>query len=246
MSGSETKPLVFFIHIMKTGGLVLNRFVRRWIPEEYIYPRPVDRGALAPYFRIDDLRALSDHEKARFRYVTGHFPYCAGELFDRELTRIAFFREPVARVISHLRMIKDSPEFAGHSLTQIYDDDRFRRRHLLNLQCRCFAHELTDELKAVFRPLDLSADDIERAKQRVLQCAVIGLQEDYERSFATVAETLRMPFEVVPRGNSSTHHEVPGPLRARIAEDNAADIEFYDFVRREYERRYSAGERRCA
>jgi len=230
--------LIFFVHIMKTGGLALDRALRsRLPPPAHVYPYPDDRDRFSSYLDINKLRALSVDQKLSLRYVAGHFPFCVGDLFERNLVRVAVFRDPVERSISHLRQAKDEEKWQSLNLIQIYEHREFFQRFIHNLQCRYFAYDLTNDLQSVFQPKRLSRADLERAKERVQQCEVIGLLEDFETSFQLIQQGLGLHFRKVPRGNASTKYAVPEGLRERIAADNPIDMEFYAFVRQVYQQR---------
>ncbi len=232
---SSTQPdLIFFIHIMKAGGSSLDYAIRSAIGPCAVFPNHVGMKTLTRYFDIKPLLRLSAREKASIRYLRGHFPFCVGDLFHRRIRHIAFFRDPVTRTVSHLAMYKQQEEFQSLSLTEIYERKGFFDREICNLQCRYFAHNLTPELGSVFAPKRLTRDDLARAKQRVAQCKFIGLQEDFRNSLELLGKVFGFRFRGFPKANVGKPTEIPKSLRERIAEDNAIDLEFFEFVRALY------------
>jgi hypothetical protein len=222
------QDLIFFVHVMKVGGTSLNWMLRRIIPRELSYPDAEGAARFRPYMSIADLQALSQERKARIRYLTGHFPFCVGELFDRPVRHIAFLRDPVERVLSFLRATHMRlPEQGRPTLQALYDDDDRRQRYLDNLQTRVFAWNLEDGMETVFDPRPLSGSDLERAKARLESCEVIGLQEDYGTSFELVKRHFGLSFKGHPRANVSDSHEAPSSLREQIARDCDLDRALY-------------------
>jgi hypothetical protein len=245
---TEQRDLIFFVHILKTGGSSLNTMVRPLFPVEAVYPcalkRPGRRtnpgqglrGWRMAYVAIPFLRMFDESRRRRFRFVAGHLPYCVAELFEQPVRCISFFRDPVSRTISHLKQARTlQPRYKGWPLDRLYAHDTFHEQFIANLQTRHFAHEMSDELTSVFVPKRLTPGDIERAKQRVAGLEFIGILEDYEASISLLKRQLGLPItNVVNRRVPYDDCDVPADLPARIAEDNAIDMELYEFVKSLY------------
>lgn len=230
--------LIFFVHIMKVGGTSLNWMIRRVVPRELTYPEAEGKARFRPYVSIPDLRALAPERRQQIRYLTGHFPYCVGELFQRPIRRIVFVRDPIERVLSFLRAVNTQlPAPERQSLEALYDDEDRVRRFLRNLQTRVFAWNLEEEMETVFDPRPLDRADLERAKSRLESCEVIGLQEDYVRGFELVKRQFGFQFQGLPRANVSVDCEASPGLRARISEDNELDHELYHHAQTLYRQR---------
>lgn len=226
--------MLFFVHIPKTGGAALSYAIEPSFPKDAVYPVLNGReGGDETLFGVGQFRSLSSAEKRSIQLLRGHFPFCVSELFGDVIQHIVYFRHPVERVVSHLRMRRRNLQ-SHKGLDEIYSQTRFRERNLTNLQCRFFAHEMTEDLQTVFEAKTLDASDVARAKRLVARCAFIGLQEDFDGSLERLKQQFGFRFNGYPRGNVGTPYEVPPGLRERIAEDNAIDIGFYEFVSQLY------------
>lgn len=230
--------LIFFVHIMKVGGTSLNWMIRRLIPRDLSYPDAEGNARYRPYVSVPDLRALTPERRQRIRYLTGHFPYCVGELFQRPIRHIVFVRDPTERVLSFLRAVNTQlPETERQSLEALYDDEERVQRFLRNLQTRVFAWNLDEEMDTVFDPRPLDRADLERAKSRLERCEVIGLQEDYVRGFELVKQHFGFRFEGLPKANVSVACQASRNLHTRINADNELDLELYHHARMLYQHR---------
>jgi hypothetical protein len=225
-----------------------------------VYPPPSARRAAGEgpadsvrargpaYLAIELLRRLDRRQRSRLEYVGGHFPYCAGQLFDRPVRYVTFFRDPVARTSSHLKQARTlHPEYHGWSLQRLYEDREFHRRFISNLQTRCFAHELTDELSSVFDPRQLTEADFRLAKRRVASLDFLGILEDYGNAVQLFKREFNLPnLRITKRRFQYNECDVPQGLPARIAADNAYDMELYGFAKSLYQQRLHASRKVAA
>lgn len=226
--------MLFFVHVPKTAGSALSYAIEPSFPKGSVYPdESCPEHNRHELFGIEQFRKLPIKERRNIRFLRGHLPYCLSELFDQEIQHMVYFRNPVERIISHLRMRKQNLQSHKH-LGEIYGQARFRECNLANLQCRFFAHEMTADLKTVFDVKPLDSGDVARAKQCVAQCEFIGLHEDFDDSLELLKQQFGFRFTGYPQGNVGTPYEVPAGLRERIAEDNAIDLDFYDYVSQLY------------
>jgi hypothetical protein len=261
----KRQEILFFVHIPKTGGTSLKAMLHNakyaatpWyrrlfqesrlaFPEQDRYPSPYYKDAaretspgnkfwwLGPYFDIDFVRELSPERKRRIRFFVGHMPYCVGELFDCKVKCISFFRDPVARTISHINHArKIQPRLQGKTIEEVYRDPDFFSTAIKDLQTRYFAHQLTESLRMAMAPMELSDEDILRARERIASLDFIGIQEDFDRAAGMLGKALGFSFELEKRRVNSEETEVPDYLMERIAHDNRHDIETYRFAKELY------------
>jgi hypothetical protein len=115
------RPRVFFLHIPKTAGMALRRFLSNQYPVAQIMPAT----DWLSFLKIDR------REIEQYRLFQGHFTCGIFDLLPKDVRPIVFLREPVARTISHLRHLRRDPHFhaahelaAGRSLDELVQDDR--------------------------------------------------------------------------------------------------------------------------
>jgi hypothetical protein len=227
--GSQT---FFFIHVMKTAGTTFTQHIQANFSPDQVYPAPSDPRDLDrmfDYYLIKNLRALTAEDRDRIRIYGGHFPYAAAALVGADTT-LTILREPVARTISYLEHCRRyTRKFADSSLEEIYDDPWQFPTKIHNYQAKLFAMGEGDKLESHLDVIDIDEERLARAKAAIAAVDVLGLQEHYD----DFVEDIRSAFgwtigavgnmRVTPPGD-----EVPDSLIARILEDNAADVAFYE------------------
>jgi hypothetical protein len=235
-----TRPL-FFVHVMKTAGTTVTAALRDAFPPEHIYPNPADDGdLLAAMVNIEALTTLSPERLARTRLFAGHFPLVAAEMLGIDTTTMTVLREPVARVVSHLRQLQQSAgAFRAFAKTlhgieaptfdQIYADPYLHDRFLSNHQCRVFGMTIEDEPRSYVMPLVVDRHRLEVAKAQLEQVDVLGLTERLDLFRDEVARRFGLVFDPGQARNAAPaerEHPSDGLLR-RIEDDNQLDLELY-------------------
>jgi hypothetical protein len=223
----------FFVHVQKTAGTtLLIRLGEQFAPHE-IYPDDTDgdKFGIMPQMNVDHLVERWPARRGDVRVIAGHFPLCTADLLGDEFTTFTVLREPVERTLSYLRHHRKLTPADKHlSLEEIYADrDRFHRL-VHNHMVKMFSLT-TDEMTAWFMTnVAFTPEHLERAKQRLTGVDVVGVQEHFER-FCGELET-RFGWDLGPPviANDTEHEPVSDAFRERIAEDNALDIELYEFA----------------
>ncbi len=236
----------FFIHVMKTAGTTVKvRTIDHNLATDDIYPHP-ERDPLSydltesPYWRVDRLRELDAERHRSIRCYTGHFPWVASTLVGGPVRTFTLLRDPVERVVSHLRHCKTyHPHHADLTAEEIYADDPWRERFMINFQTKIFAFTTEDEPSYCHDLLTIDADRLAIAKDHLGATDLVGLQDDVPRFLEEVAETF--DWRVGAHGDRRVSEPFPvgDALRAQIARDNAIDIEFFEFARELVARRRS-------
>lgn len=237
-------PTYFFIHVMKTAGTTFTQHIHANFGPDEVFPAPSgkgDRKRLFDYYLIRNLRALTPDERDRIRVYGGHFPHAAAAVVGADTT-ITILREPIARTISYLRQCKGAHrKFNDATLEEIYDDPWQFPTKVHNYQAKQFAMGPGDPLESHLDVIDIDDERLARAKATVEQVDVLGLQEHYDEFIDEVRRRLGWTIQDVPNLRVSNEPvDVPAHLRERIIEDNAADIEFYEHVRRLWAERQAA------
>jgi hypothetical protein len=214
-----------------------------------------------PYGSIADLIAVTPERHAAIRMYAGHFPYMARELIGGDLTTLTLLRDPVDRTVSLLKHFKRLYErFHDAPFEQIYEDPFVFRHFIENHQTKVFSvnpddHPRTIASRVTYQQIDdyvtsgeadrggagnddtiaVDAQRFATARENLARVDVVGLNERFDE----FVETLRARFGWWPAGMagdaranvSSEAWEVGAALRARIARDNAFDVELYEYAK---------------
>jgi hypothetical protein len=187
-----------------------------------------------------------EQRREQIEILTGHFPIATAELLDAEFLTLTVLREPVDRVLSQLQRYRErEPAARGRSLEELYEAGT-RSIVMPNHMVKMFA--LTaDEIAASTAPrgwamltqLDFTPAHLARAKDRLARFDVFGLQDRFEEFCDDLQSRFGWNLGIPHRANRSVRDAVDSDeLRARIAADNAFDVEFFAFARELHEARF--------
>ncbi|MQA73279.1 MAG: hypothetical protein GEU88_02820 [Solirubrobacterales bacterium] len=177
---------------------------------------------------IDHLRERLAARGDQIRVITGHLPLRTTDLIDGRFTTLTLLREPVERTLSYLRERQARRPAAGGSREEMYDD-----LHGLTANEMTKVLVLTpQEMRAsMFTPPKLTRDHRERAKEALAGIDAVGLQEHFEEFCDELAARFGWSLGPPVTVNATAPVEVSESFRARIAEDNAFDVELYEFAK---------------
>jgi hypothetical protein len=221
----------FFIHIMKTGGATFRQHVYANFEPGEVYPRPkVDDMQRA--WLVESLLGLPAERRAQIRAYTGHFPFVVTELLGCELITLTLLRNPVDRTVSYLKHCKRyHSQHAGLTLEEIYDDQFYFRCFIQDHQTKIFAMTRDDPLESYADVVDIDDRRLAVAKTNLEKVDVVGLHEQYRDFVTEVQQRFGWQFGALKnRRVSSENWEPSESLRRRIADDNRADMAFYEFA----------------
>jgi hypothetical protein len=228
----------FFVHMQKTAGMALRQRLINHFGEPAVYPtRGVDGTdpvelVLSIDYLLERLAARGD----QIRVITGHFPLCTTELIDGRFTTLTLLREPVERTLSYLRHHRENEPSDRHkSLEEIYDDPlRFHglaHNHMTKM-LSLTSEEMASGMDAgMLTRVQFNRDRLERAKEALAGIDAVGFQEHFEDFCDELTARFGWRLGEPEIVNTSAPVEVPDSFRARIAEDNALDVELYEFAR---------------
>jgi hypothetical protein len=224
----------FFVHMQKTAGIALRQRLINHFGERAVYPtRGVDgTDPVELVLSIDHLRKRLAARGDQIRVITGHFPLCAVELLGDRFTTLTLLREPVERTLSYLRHHRENERADRHkSLEEIYDDPfrfhGFAHNHMTKMLSLTPAETTSGMLTRV----EFDRGRLERGKQALAGIDCVGLQERFDEFCDGLGARFGWDLGDPEIVNTSAPVEVPESFRARIAEDNALDIELYEFAR---------------
>ncbi|MGI9600804.1 MAG: hypothetical protein ACR2QE_02895 [Acidimicrobiales bacterium] len=221
----------FFVHVMKTGGTTVQTLFTKYHDRRNVYPCQLDEPMFNAKMNPRFLRQLSAERLAEIHVFSAHMPAATTETLPYPTRTLTVLREPIARTVSWLRQNQriHSPEA---SLEQIYDVEAARRAYADNHQTRMFAIRPSDDVNSFTNYIEIDETRLAEAQQRLDNTDMVGFQDDLGRFMAAVADRFDYPESVVPNRNVATgDYQVSDALVARIEEDNAADLEFYQYAR---------------
>ena len=249
MGARDGERRFFFVKVMKTAGGTLLQQILANFEREQVYPyERYDPDMETANYGIDYLTGLSAERRDAIRVFTGHFPFVAVELLGMELTTITILRDPVERTLSYLRHCKRHHEqHRDLALEEIYEDPFFYPCFIENHQAKQFAFTVEDQPADATWTCSMStAARLELAKANLARVDVVGLQERFDDLLEELHERYGWTVAAVANRNVSDGEGdgVAESFRRRIAADNEADMEFYEFARELCEqRRHDRGRR---
>ena len=230
-----TEPIRFFIvHLQKTAGTSLRDRFRATLADRAVYPNATDgQDKRISVISLAHLLARWQVRRDEIRLVAGHFPLSTVELLDADFVTLSILRPPVDRTLSYLRHQKKlNRDDRERSLEAIYDDP-FRFNGLIrNHMVRMFsigAEEMAAGDGALTDIAD-STERLERAKQGVANLDGFGLQARFEEFWQDFAARHALEVGDPVRANATEPEDAPEGLIRRIEEDNALDMELYDYA----------------
>lgn len=228
----------FFIHVQKAAGTSLVFRLRRHFGRAAIYPPESDRGNT---ILVDDLLDRWRTHRDEIVVVTGHFPLCTVDMLGASFTTFTVLREPIERTLSYLRHHRDrTPEDAGKPLEAIYDDPFRFQGFIHNHMVKMFSLTPEEHTAGMLTPVQFTPSHLARAKENLAMVDVVGLQERFTDFCAELSGRFGWALGDEPTLNRTQPFAVSESFRARIAEDNAMDVELYAFAQQLVARRRAA------
>ncbi len=191
----------FYVHVQKAAGTEIRERLKRNFAPEAMYPDRSDGDlvSVAPQVSVAQLLARWSVRKDEIRIITGHFPFATTELLDAEFVTLSVLREPVERVLSHLRHHRKlTPGTDSSSLGHLYDEvltPEFFHNHMVkmfSLTAGEVAESAALDRWAVLKVVDLTPERLETAKRNVERLDVLGLQDHLPEFCEELTDALRM------------------------------------------------------
>jgi hypothetical protein len=224
----------FFVHMQKTGGISLYMRIARYFGGDPVYPirwADGDPVKTAPQLMTDVLLDRWQARRDQIQVVFGHFPLCVTELLDAEFTTLTALRDPVDRTLSYLRHHRHrTPEDSEKSLEEIYEDPIRFRLFIHNHMTKMLSLRRREMTHGMVTAIDLNARHLRRAKRALRRIDEFGVAEDLEDFAGRLEDRFGWELGDPVRLNATEPEDVPDSFRARIAEDNALDVELYEYA----------------
>jgi len=230
---------IFFIHIMKTGGVTFSAAMRSIFEPDAMFPGvEMSHIGRKAYTKLDFLRNISKERTNRTRFFAGHYPFVASTLVDLPVTTVTILRDPVERVISHLRQISRNEngwrkltalaDVTDPPLLDVYQDQFLRSKFFINHQLKMFAFKSADGLQSYLDPLTIDEDSLELAIGQLRMVDLIGFQHSLDDFIRSVGNSLGIQLpDTIQKNVSPKWKPVPSELIDMIREDNKLEIRFY-------------------
>jgi hypothetical protein len=236
-NGQRAGPIFFFVHVMKTGGTTFAQHINANFQPDEIFPGPDWKPGA--YFLVEQLRQLPPHRRQAIRVYAGHFPFIVSTLVGPDVTTFTLLRDPVDRTVSCLRHFKRHLDHCRDlALEEIYDDPFVFPTYVRDHQAKTFSMTLDDKLESHLDLIEVDDARLQLAKANLERVNLLGLSERYDEFVDEVG--VRFGWRVGPVRNRQVSGEgwdVSPAFRQRIAADNAADVEFYEYAAAIYRRR---------
>jgi len=233
----SSHPKIVFPHVMKTGGTSLNVWIQRhYATQEVLYEVSGWR----------ELQSLSHEQLSTKRFVRGHFGSRILSIFGghKGFAPIALLRDPVERTISHFWHLKHAPD--AHIEFKFVKEESFSIQDFMeHPEVRFIASDYqTGNLSWApdsiqdhyYMPLyrsEVSPVNLEKAKEFIEQCAVVGITEQMDRFVANCAA--RFGFFAAPlTGRNRSYRQTvrfSEDVYTRLRALNERDYELYEFAK---------------
>jgi len=226
----------FVVHMQKTAGTTLRDRLRASFTDDQIYPNASDGSD--PRISVISVSHLQERWAARgeqIRLLTGHFPVRTVELLGVPFVTMTILRQPVERTLSFLRHQAERRQRGATEdtpLVEIYED-RFRFAHMIQnhmVRALSLSPEEMLEHDGVLTPVPYTRERLERAKEALASLDLFGLQDRLETFCDELAGCYGLDVGRPLRSNTTEPAGVSDGLADRIAEDNALDMELYDYA----------------
>ena len=237
MSEQAKTPLIFFLHVPKTGGTTLWGVIRRQYGNRH-YLR-VQKRVLAENVADLEQRLVDDVGPNRLRLVGGHVPYGCHRATERPYIYFTMLRDPVQWIFSSYYKILRKPQHPLYAEFAALDNDMAACIPLLedNLQTRMLAG-LDDSGPCTREHLEIAKRHLRDEMQ------VVGLLERYDETLLLLKYAFNwgMPFYFVKNigGNARKKAQHSEAVIALAREHNALDLELYEYGKTLFESQIAA------
>ena len=222
----------FFLHLHKTAGTALWTRMHHVFGDQEFYPGPDDGSPPNTTLVVEDLLAVWNRRRDEIRVVTGHFPLCTTELLGGEFCTFTVLREPVDRTLSAIRNHRQRTGADDLTLEEIYDDP-LRQLMIRNHMVKMLSLRTDEMTDGVLSSCDFTPARLERAKEALTTIDVVGIQSRFDQFCAALERRFGWslgPETIANRSRPAAPDEVSDEFRARILEENAADVALYEFA----------------
>ena len=246
MTETEHPQRFFVAHMQKTAGTTLRDRLHASFTEDQIYPNATDGPD--PRIAVISVKHLQERWRARghdIRLLTGHFPVRTTELLDTDapFVTMTVLRDPVERTLSFLRhqgQRNQRGATADTPLIEIYEDP-FRFGAMIQNHMTRMLSLTPEEMgpgDGVLTSVPYTAERLDMAKEALANLDIFGLQHRLEEFCTELGTRYGLDTGEPTRSNTTEPTEVGPAFLDRIAEDNALDVELFEYACQLYEERH--------
>lgn len=236
MQTLDSNTFIIFLHIQKTGGITLQRLLRRKLGLS-LKTRAIK--LFTERHSADTVEQQLQQKKLHDRYVVGHFCYGIHQYLPQPFTYMTFLREPVARITSLYDYSRTNPTayYHDHALNKSLEEFALETQlmELDNGQTRFLAGDLND---CFINRTPIGQCDrtlLETAKRNVdSHFSFIGITEYFDQSILLLQQMMGWNSCLYLRRNSSQSKDkaiVSDQLKHQIAERNWLDVQLYEYAK---------------
>lgn len=244
MAATKTNPRVIFLHIPKTAGSSLNRFLVK--NTRHLHHFDTMAGSVITPKRwqmiLDKILTEPEEERDERMIVKGHMYFGLHRYFNGPTEYVTFLREPGERVSSHFRMMRRHADISPDTTLDpskpdwnLGPKDINFRLSLDNGQVRALSGADLD------LPLGGVTEEHLRQAQANLKAhfRFVGVMREYDFSQLILGRLygwnwkFYVPKNVAPK---SDQYRIPPDVMAAIRELNRFDQELYRTAEEEFER----------
>ena len=218
----NTNRRLIFLHLPKNAGTTLNAVLKKRYSEEEIFQVGYNENGK---WNINEFIELSQKEKDRIEFLTGHFIFGIHEHFSNEFKYVTMLRHPVDRTISFYNYIKRQKTHRlldavkNRSLiecvTQIKDFD------VVNGQARKLSNCEDENFM-----LNKALESIERHFE------FVGIQEYFEESILLLNNKFKLGITHYNTLNTAgAKPQIDTDLVRAIEKTNQVDMELYNIMK---------------
>jgi hypothetical protein len=254
------EPVVFFVHVMKTGGTTVIQSLLKKYPRGSYYPEDgVDGMMIEAKGLTRSFSRLTPERRAALRWISPHLPLSVATRFrseeERPVAIAMVLRDGVERAVSHLRNL--SRRF-NHDYTyqELIDLPVLRDFFFSNHQTRVLSvgeagwqdwdrsiEALTilqlgiDKFESSFEVKPVVEADLERAIAGLHEVDVLGIQSEFDDWWQRSRKKFNWPKESSAPANVTSKLEtgkappIPDSVIEELRERNQLDMRLYAAAR---------------
>ena len=255
----DVERVVFFVHVMKTGGSTALRQLLRTYPEDTRYPLPGVFGAIEEKGLVGSLAKVDPERRERLRWIAPHVPLSVAldyrEHAGRPVAVTLVLRDGFSRALSHLRQVSRRFEHQ-YSYRELLDLPFLGDFFLSNHQTRVLGSgaetwPLWDDCVRSLAELPRGFDEpgstpavspvddavLEQAIANLGAVDVLGLQDEFGAWWQACREAFDWPEAPTHSVNVGSAQEtappppIPDAILDELRERNALDTRLYAAAR---------------